>query len=263
MLKARIIPFLLLRDSGLTKTVQFKNGKYVGDPLNAVKIFNEKEADELTFLDIDASVQNKSPNFKLLEKIAEQARMPICYGGGINNVEHAKRIIELGIEKIAISSAGINNFNLLEEIGSSIGVQSVVCVLDYKKSGFFGKQEIFTQNGTKKSGIDLFDHIKKLNSSELIGELVINGIDHDGTSSGYDYDTIQKVREIFDGPLTVIGGCKDHDDIHKLIKQFPVIGAGVGSSFVFKGKYKAVLINYPTKNEKDKILSNETVNSII
>lgn len=245
MLRPRIIPFLLLRNKGLVKTVNFKDGKYVGDPINAVKIFNEKEVDELTFLDIDASVNNRVPNYDLIKKIAKESKMPICYGGGIKNLDQALRIIELGVEKIAISSAIFDNFDLLRQISSKVGIQSVVVVLDYKKVGFFNKNEIFVKNGSVKTGLKLLDFVKKIQESGMVGELVINSIQDDGMMGGYDYETIDEVRNIFDGPMTVIGGAENLNDIKKLISKYPLIGAGAGSIFVFKGKYKAVLINYP------------------
>ena len=171
-----------------------------------------------------------------------ESRMPLCYGGGIKSVEQAVKIINLGVEKIAISSAVVNNPNLLKDISSIIGVQSVVVVLDYKKVGFFNKREIFINNGTVKTGLYLYDFISMLNKNDYVGELVINSIDNDGMSNGYDLKTIDEVRELFSGPLTVVGGAKDLNDIRELIFNHSLIGAGAGSAFVFKGKYKAVLI---------------------
>ena len=139
MLRPRLIPFLLLRNKGLVKTEKFQDGKYIGDPINAVKIFNEKQVDELTFLDIDASAKNSKPNFELIKKVAKESRMPLCYGGGIKTLDDALNIIELGVEKIAISSSIFNDFTLLKKISSKIGMQSVVVVLDYKKTGLFRK----------------------------------------------------------------------------------------------------------------------------
>jgi len=250
MLRPRIIPFLLYRNKGLIKTFQFKNEKYVGDPLNAVKIFNEKEVDELVFLDIDCTKNNVEPDYSLIEKLSRESRMPLCYGGGIKTAEQATKIINLGVEKIAISSAAVNNLNILKQISSIIGVQSVVVVLDYKKVGIFKKREIFINNGSVNTGLYLYDFISKLNKNDYVGEIVINSIDDDGMSKGYDLITIDKVRELFSGPLTVLGGAKDINDISDLISKHSLIGAGAGSAFVFKGKYKAVLINYPSLKEK-------------
>lgn len=254
MLRPRIIPFLLYRNKGLVKTFQFKDEKYVGDPLNAVKIFNEKEVDELVFLDIDATSKGTDPDYTLIEKLARESRMPICYGGGIKTLDQAKRIINLGIEKIAISSSAINNISILEDISKVIGVQSVVVVVDYKKNGLFGRKEIFINNGNTKTGKELFSFISDLEKNGYVGEVVINSIEHDGMSNGYDWETIDKVRNLFSGPLTVIGGAGRFEDIQKLLSLHPLIGSGAGSLFVFKGRFKAVLINYPSYEEKQKLI---------
>jgi cyclase len=244
MLRPRIIPSLLVHNKGLVKTVQFKESKYVGDPINAVKIFNEKEVDELIVLDIDATSENKLPDFNMIKNLAIECRMPFCYGGGVKTVEQAIKIVQLGAEKVAFSSSAIENISFLKEVGDCIGSQSVVVVLDYKKTGFFGKLELFTHNGKKSTGIGLYDFVKKLNEIN-IGEIVLNSIERDGTMQGYDIDVSKKVREIYDGPLTLLGGAGKIEDIKDVIREFKTIGIAAGSLFVFKGKYRAVLINYP------------------
>ena len=165
MLRSRIIPCLLVHNKGLVKTIEFKDPKYVGDPINAVKIFNEKEVDELIVLDIDATKEKRGPNFDLIKNLAVECRMPFCYGGGVNTVEDAKKIITLGAEKVALSSAAINNFPLIKKIGDAVGVQSVVIVLDIAKKGLFGVYEIYTENGQKKTGIKVKDFIIELNNN--------------------------------------------------------------------------------------------------
>ena len=252
MLRPRVIPSLLIHKKGLVKTVQFKNSKYVGDPINAVKIFNEKEVDELIVLDIDATVEDRSPDFNMIKNLAIECRMPFCYGGGVKTVEEAKKIVQLGAEKVAFSSAAIKNTQLLKEVGQAIGNQSVVVVLDYKKTGLFNKLELFINNGQKATGIELYDFVKVLNNLN-IGEIVLNSIDRDGTMKGYDMHVSKKVREIYDGPLTLLGGAGKVEDIKEVIDEFKIIGAAAGSLFVFKGKYKAVLINYPPLFEEDNI----------
>ena len=245
MLRSRIIPSLLVHKKGLVKTQAFKESKYVGDPINAVKIFNEKEVDELIVLDIDATIEKRGPDFDLINNLAIECRMPFCYGGGVSSVEEAKKIVELGAEKVAFSSAAINNINLLKEVGDIIGLQSVVVVLDYKKVGFFKKIEIFTHNGTKSTALNLFDFIAKLDKIG-VGEIVLNSIERDGKMNGYDISTVEKARGVFSGPITVLGGAGNLNHIKELINKFKIIGAAAGSLFVFKGKYKAVLINYPS-----------------
>ncbi|WP_417558997.1 AglZ/HisF2 family acetamidino modification protein [Mesoflavibacter zeaxanthinifaciens] len=249
MLRPRIIPSLLVHKKGLVKTEEFKQSKYVGDPINAVKIFNEKEVDELIVLDIDATIENRGPDFEMIKNLAIECRMPFCYGGGVTTVNQAQKIVQLGAEKVAFSSAAINNSELLKEVGAVIGVQSVVVVLDYKKKGLFGKLEIFTHNGNKATGLGLFEFVKELGEIG-VGEIVLNSIERDGKMNGYDIATIEKVRDIFQGPITVLGGAGSLEDIKVLTNKFKIIGAAAGSLFVFKGKYKAVLINYPSFEEK-------------
>ena len=252
MLRSRIIPCLLVHNKGLVKTVKFKEPKYVGDPINAVKIFNEKEVDELIVLDIDATKENRGPNLKMIKGLADECRMPFCYGGGITTVEQAKKIINLGAEKVALSYSALNNISLCQEIGDVIGNQSVVVVLDVKKKKLFGGYDIYTHNGTKKNNWKLNDLISKLEEIG-IGEIVINSIDNDGVMQGYDLPLIESIREKCSMPITVIGGAGSIQHIKDLISKFKIIGAAAGSLFVFKGKYKAVLINYQNREERKPI----------
>jgi cyclase len=254
MLKPRIIPCLLVRDKGLVKTLNFKDNKYVGDPINAVRIFNEKGVDELTILDIDATSKNYEPNYKMIENLASECRMPLCYGGGVKTADQAQRIFSLGVEKIALSSAVIENPQLITKIAEKVGNQSVVVVLDIKKK-LFGGYQLYTHNGTKSHSIDPFKFA--LTAENLgAGELVINSIDNDGLMKGYDISLIEKFRNIVNLPITALGGAGSLEDIGELIKKFGIIGASAGSIFVFKGVYKAVLINYPINEEKLKLIRN-------
>lgn len=256
MLKSRIIPCLLVHKKGLVKTVGFKDPKYVGDPINAVKIFNEKEVDELIVLDIDATAENRPPNYEMIKNLATECRMPFCYGGGITTVEQSKKIIELGAEKIAISSAAVNNPIIIKQIGEAIGVQSVVVIIDIKKRSIIlgGGYEIYTNNAKIKAKVKLNEFIDILNQIG-VGEIVVNSIDNDGTMNGYDDALISLFREKTNFPMTVLGGAGKLDDIKMLISKYKIIGAAAGSLFVFKGKYKAVLINYPNREEKSRLFS--------
>lgn len=256
MLRSRIIPCLLVHNKGLVKTVGFKDAKYVGDPINAVKIFNEKEVDELIVLDIDATVENRPPNYEMIKNLATECRMPFCYGGGITTVEQSKKIIELGAEKIAISSAAVNNPIIIKQIGEAIGVQSVVVIIDLKKRSKLlgGGYDIYTNNGKIKAKVKLNEFIDILNKIG-VGEIVVNSIDNDGTMNGYDDALISLFREKTNYPMTVLGGAGSLDDIKMLISKYKIIGAAAGSLFVFKGKYKAVLINYPNREEKSRLFS--------
>jgi cyclase len=254
MLYPRIIPCLLVHNQGLVKTTKFKNPKYVGDPINAVKIFNEKEVDELIVVDIDASRYGKEPNFKMIENLAIECRMPLCYGGGIKTIEHAQLIFSLGVEKIAISSSAIENPSFIPALSDRVGRQSVVVVLDVKKKLFSDKYEIYLHNGTKSTGIDPFEFAMEVQRLGA-GEIIINSIDKDGVMEGYDQSLINRIRSMISIPLTVLGGASSLDDIGEVINQHGIIGMAAGSLFVFKGKFRAVLINYPTPAEKSTLLN--------
>lgn len=253
MLYPRIIPCLLVHDKGLVKSVKFSDYKYIGDPINAVKIFNEKEVDELMVVDIDASVEHREPDYKMIENLATECRMPLCYGGGIKTTDQAQRIFSLGVEKIAISSIALENPVLISLIAERVGNQSVIVILDIKKKLFTNKYEIWIHNGTKNTGKDPVE-FAKLCESLGTGEIIINSIDHDGVMKGYDFNLIDKVRESINIPITVLGGAGTLNDIVELIKKYGIIGAAAGSLFVFKGKYKAVLINYPNPKEKESLI---------
>lgn len=253
MLLPRIIPCLLVKDKALVKTVKFDHEKYVGDPLNAVKIFNEKEVDELILLDISATIENKEPDYRMIENIAMECRMPLCYGGGIKTVEQAKEIFSLGVEKIALSSAAIETQNLITAIAEQVGTQSVVVVLDVKKRLVGGGYDVYTHRGTRKRSIDFMTFLSQVESLG-VGEIIINSIDRDGVMEGYDMNLASHVKTVINIPLTLLGGAGSLDDIGLLINKWRIIGASVGSLFVFKGKYKAVLINYPTHSEKNELI---------
>ncbi|TKF11031.1 AglZ/HisF2 family acetamidino modification protein [Enterovibrio norvegicus] len=254
MLRSRIIPVLLVRDKGLIKTTKFSDDKYVGDPLNAVRIFNEKEADELMIVDIDATVKGKEPDYQSIENWAAECRMPLCYGGGVKNVEQALKILSLGIEKVALSSAVIERPELIKEIASRVGNQSVVAVLDVKKKLFSG-YKVYTHNGNKSTTVDLFSLIKEF-EKQGVGEVIINNIDADGTMAGYDTNLLEKLRSKVKVPLTYLGGAGSHQDLKNIIDRHSPIGIAAGSLFVFKGKYRAVLINYPNLEEKNLLFKN-------
>jgi len=252
MLRPRITPCLLVSNKGLVKTVKFDTSKYIGDPINAVKIFNEKEADELIVFDIDATSNSMAPDFSMIQKLAAECRMPLCYGGGIATAEQAKKIISLGVEKVAISSAAISNPELIREIASEIGNQSVVVVLDVKKRMFGKRYDVWTHNGknnTKHCPIELSKEIECLGA----GEIVINSIDNDGVMNGYDLILASIIRKSSCLPLTFLGGAGNLEDIKNLVSTCGVVGAAAGSLFVFKGTYKAVLINYPDSSSKHQI----------
>ena len=253
MLHPRIIPCLLVHNGGLVKTVKFKNPKYVGDPINAVKIFNEKEVDEMIVLDIDASVNGSKPDHRMIENLAAECRMPLCYGGGIKTVEEAKSIFSLGVEKIALSSAAVENPEIVAEIAELVGSQSVIIVLDVKKRLLSHRYDVCIHNGrknTKQCPVELVRKFERLGA----GEIVINSIDNDGFMKGYDYGLIKGIREAVSIPMTALGGAGKLQDLGQLISSHGIIGAAAGSLFVFKGIYRAVLINYPVRQEKEALI---------
>ncbi len=254
MLFPRIIPCLLVHKRGLYKTTKFKNHKYVGDPINAVKIFNEKEVDELIVIDIDATTCGSEPDYKMIENLAVECRMPLCYGGGIKTLAQAEKIFGLGVEKIALSSAAIENPPIISQIAERVGNQSVVAVIDVKKKPLTGKYEIYTHNGTKASGKRPEGFAAEMEKAGA-GEILLNSIDFDGTTKGYDLNLIRKIREAVSIPMTVLGGAGNLDDLGTVIQEHGIIGVAAGSMFVFKGKYRAVLISYPSRAEKEMLFS--------
>jgi cyclase len=251
MLRPRIIPCLLLQEGGLVKTQVFKDPKYIGDPINAVRIFNEKEADELMVLDIDATIKKVPPDFGLIAKLAAECRMPLCYGGGVSTVEQAAKLVGMGVEKIAVSTAAVINPGILAEIARAVGQQSVVAVIDIRnRIGLFAKgYEVCVYNGTIVYKQDPVALAKQLQEAGA-GEIVVNFIDRDGLMQGYDLEIAMQFKQALKVPVTFLGGAGSLDHIIELISALGVVGAAAGSLFVFKGKYRAVLINYPTPEKK-------------
>ncbi|EPB7317574.1 AglZ/HisF2 family acetamidino modification protein, partial [Salmonella enterica subsp. enterica] len=248
-------------DSGLVKTINFKSPKYVGDPINAVKIFNEKEADELMVLDIDATSKGREPDYDLIKKLAAECRMPLCYGGGVTTAAQAAKIISLGVEKVSISTAAVENPNLVRELAEAVGKQSVVVVLDIiKRKGLFSKgYELSTRNNTRTHKIDPISFAQEM-ASLGAGEIVINYIDNDGVMKGYDIGYSSTIKSHVNVPVTFLGGAGSYEHLTELIDQCGIVGAAAGSLFVFKGKYRAVLISYPTPKQKDMICNGSMKN---
>ena len=254
MLRPRITPCLLVKDHGLVKTRQFKEPKYVGDPINAVRIFNEKEVDEIMVVDIDASVQQREPDYTLIKNLAAECRMPLCYGGGVKSVNQVERIIALGVEKVAISSAALEDPQLINSSAKVVGNQSVVVVLDVMRDPKTGKWEIFTHNATRATKRDPVDTAKQMEQLGA-GEIILNSINRDGMMNGYDLELVHSVRNSVGVPMTVLGGAGSLKDIQALFASFGILGAAAGSLFVFKGVYRAVLINYPSRADKDGLIA--------
>jgi len=242
------------------KTVGFGNPKYVGDPINAVRIFNEKQVDELIVADVDATPDSREPNYSMIRNLAAECRMPLCYAGGVTTPEQIERIVGLGVEKVAIGSAAVRNPALIEESARRVGGQSVVAVMDVRKSGIFRKYEVHTHRGSRGGGVNPVDYARQVESLGA-GEVLLNNIDRDGEMKGYDLELVAQVRQAVRLPMSVLGGAGSLSDISALISRFGIIGAAAGSLFVFKGKYRAVLINYPSIEEKDDLLRGSTASA--
>lgn len=248
MLRPRLIVSLLVQGGRLTKTVGFGPGKYVGDPLNAVRIFNEKNVDELLVVDIDATVKGTEPDYRLLESLAVESRMPLGYGGGVRTVEQASRIVQLGVEKVAVSAAAIADPSLVGRLAEPLGRQSVVAVLDVRRDAS-GVPMVFTHNGTRPTGREAVGLARELEAAGA-GEILVNSIDRDGSMQGYDLELAASIRAAVEVPITILGGAGKFPDFEALVRRCGIVGAGAGSYFVFKGVHRAVLISYPDRGRR-------------
>jgi len=254
MLKNRVIPALLLKNSGLVKTTKFKDPKYVGDPINAIKIFNEKQVDELMVLDITASKEGREPNYSLIEQFAGECFMPLAYGGGIRTVEQAKRLFASGVEKICLQTAALENPGLVTELADRFGSQSVMVSLDIKKN-WLGNPQVFSASREKTLSTNWLDLLHQLIKAGA-GEVLLNAVDKDGTLSGPDLDLIQKASKAIEVPLIAVGGISSLDDI-KAVVNVGASGVAAGAFFVYYGPHRAVLITYPKYEELENLLKSE------
>lgn len=249
----RTIPCLLLKDQGLVKTIKFNNPSYVGDPINAVKIFNEKGCDELAIIDITATVENREPPFELLKEVCSEAFMPVMYGGGVKSLTHFRKLFQLGVEKVSLNSVVFENPSLVKEAAAQFGSQSVVVSVDVKKD-LFGRYKITSESNKRSHKIELVDHIK--NMEDLgVGEILINCIDRDGLMKGYDLELIKMVSEAVDVPVIALGGAGSTKDLAEAIIKGGASAAAAGSFFIYHGPHRAVLINYPAEGEVSQVIS--------
>ncbi|MFZ6009545.1 MAG: AglZ/HisF2 family acetamidino modification protein [Bacteroidota bacterium] len=243
MARPRVIPVLLLRKNGLVKSVEFKNHRYVGDPMNAVKVFNEKEVDELIFLDIDASKDKREPPYEYLSEIASECFMPLAYGGGIKTIDQIKKLIKSGIEKVIINTSALGDVGFLEKACDMFGSSTIVAAMDVKKN-FLGNYQVFSQAGVKVKETNPLRYAKQLSEAGA-GEIFLNNVDLDGTMRGYDVPFIKSITAGLQVPVVACGGAGSLDYIFHVIKEGRAAGAAAGSFFVFYGKHRAVLITYP------------------
>ncbi len=246
MYRSRVIPCLLFKNSGLYKTVRFKNPRYLGDPINTLKLFNDKEADELVILDISASANGAGPNLEYIKRFTRECFMPICYGGGISSIKQVETLFRLGVEKVALNTSLYLNPNIVIEATKQFGSQSVVASIDVKK-GLFGSYSVCVASGSKDIKFDPIQYAKR--AEELgVGEILLTSINHDGMMDGYDLDLIQRVSSAVNVPVIASGGAGNLSDCVKAVNA-GASAAAAGSLFVYYGPLRGVLINYPSQYE--------------
>lgn len=238
----RVIPCLLLQDGGLVKTRRFRGPRYVGDPINAIRIFNEKYVDELVVLDINASRHGAEPDYDLIARIASECFMPLCYGGGIRNLEQARRIVACGVEKIAINSSALDHPRLVSELSQEFGASSVVVAIDVKRN-LFGHERVYHPAQRRMMALDPVEHAKAAVAAGA-GEIFLNSVDRDGQRCGYDCRLISKVATAVNVPVIACGGASHLHDMQVAVES-GASAVAAGSMFVFYGPHQAVLINYP------------------
>lgn len=252
MFRPRVIPCLQLHGSSLVKTTGFKKPEYIGDPVNTVKIFNELEVDELCFLDIRASIENRQPEFQLLKEIASECFMPLSYGGGINSVEAALKVLSIGFEKVVLNSYALENKEIIGELASVAGSQSVIVAIDYKKD-IFGKYYVTGQSGKKKYKIDPVTWAMEVEQLGA-GEILLTCINREGSWSGFDHDTVKRVSGHTRIPLVALGGGCEIVDIGRAVRESGASAVGLGNMVVYQAKGMGVLINFPDKDKLKAVL---------
>lgn len=252
MLKTRVIPTLLMRNAGLVKTQRFKDAKYVGDPINAIRIFNDKEVDELVLLDITASREGREPAFQLIEEVAGECFMPLAYGGGIRTLEQARRILKLGVEKVIFNATALRQPDVIREASREFGAQAVVASIDVRRK-MFGRYEVFSDCGSTGTGVDPVTYAKRM--EELgAGEILLTSIDRDGTFKGYDIELLSMVTPAVRVPVVASGGASSVADFRAAVREGGAAAVAAGAMFVFHGPHRAVLITYPKREELEQSL---------
>jgi len=251
MLRTRVIPVLLVRNKGLVKTVRFDKSKYIGDPINAMKIFNDKEVDELVILDIDASKNGKGPNYQFVRDIASECFMPLGYGGGITTLDQIQTLFAIGVEKTILNTAALNSLSIVEEASRLFGSQSIVVSIDVKKN-WLGMYQVYSHAKVKHNQSDVFTFLKMAEEVGA-GEIILNSVDNDGCMEGFDLRLIEMACKTVSIPVVVSGGAGTLTNL-KEASDKGASGVAAGSLFIYHGPHKAVLINYPTQGELKEIL---------
>jgi cyclase len=253
MLTTRVIPCLLLKNGSLVKTTKFKDPSYIGDPINAIRIFNEKEVDELIFLDITATLEQKPPQYKILSDIASECFMPVTYGGGVRDLETIRQILSQGIEKVAINSFAVENPDFIRMASEKFGSSTIVVSIDVRKN-VFGRDEIFIHGGRQQTGLDPVDFAVMMETMGA-GEILLTAIERDGTQVGYDIELVKNVTNAVGVPVIACGGAGKLDDFRIVVKEGGASACAAGSMIVYYGRNKAVLINFPERSKLEKIIS--------
>jgi len=248
MLGMRVIPVLLLAEDGLVKTERFKAPVYVGDPINAIRIFNEKEVDEIVVLDIRATPGRRGPDFDRIRELAGECFMPLCYGGGVRTLDDVARLVAVGVEKVAVNSRIVEEPGFMREAADRFGSSTLVASIDVKK-GLFGRTTVRSAGGRRDSKRDPVEFAREMEAMGA-GEILLNSIDRDGTFSGYDLDLVRRVSDAVSIPVVACGGAGSLADLHRAIGAH-ASAAAAGSLFVFQGPHRAVLISYPTPADLD------------
>jgi cyclase len=251
MFRPRVIPILLLKEKGLVKSVKFKNYNYIGDPINAVKIFNDLKADELVFLDILASKEKRTIALDFVKKVGDEANMPFAVGGGIRTIQDIKDITNAGAEKVVINTYAAKNPDFVKEASAIFGSSTIVVSIDVKKK-LFGKKQVYVLGGSKSTGFDPVT-FSKLMEEKGAGEIIINSIENDGLMTGYDLDLVRIVSKAVTIPVVAAGGAGVMEDFKKAVVESYASAVAAGSMFVYHGARKAVLINYPVEFELNKV----------
>ncbi len=252
MLSVRLIPCLLLDGRGLVKTVRFKDPTYVGDPINAVKIYNDRFVDEIIFLDINASEERRGPDFEQVANIVSESFIPFCYGGGVRSVADADRLFALGVEKVAVNTAAVRRPELVAELAQRFGSQSIVAAMDVRRE-LFGRHVLLTGRGRRKESVTPLEHARRM-AAQGAGELFVNAVDRDGSMQGFDEELVGVLVDAVNIPVIACGGAGSLADVRALVERTRVSAVACGSLFVFKGKHRGVLINYPSRREVKALL---------
>lgn len=254
MLKHRVIPVLLLRDGGLVKTRRFKAPTYVGDPINAIRIFNEKEVDELVLLDIVASKRSHEPDYAMIGQMVDECSMPFCYGGGVRSVDQAARLFDLGVEKVSLQSGALADIGLVSDLATRFGSQSLVVSIDVKRD-WCNRPVMYDSRLARSAKTDWLDFARQAVAAGA-GELLINAVDRDGEMSGYDLDVIRQAAAAVTVPLIALGGASNLADF-KAAVEAGASAVAAGALFVFHGPHRAVLLSYPRYADLERCLGTQ------